>query len=86
MNILHHKYTEVKRTCTLQLTEIKMLRRERIAMLRKWENDAGNTVVETDDLVQKYKNRVSDLERKLKSEINKCYESVPVNVDCSSFG
>nr|XP_031835441.1 protein Spindly isoform X1 [Nomia melanderi] len=86
MNTLHHKYTEVKRTCTLQLAEIKMLRRERIAMLRKWENDAGNAVVETDDLIQKYKNRVSDLERKLKSEINKCHEPAPENLDCSSFG
>ncbi|KAF3421560.1 hypothetical protein E2986_02243 [Frieseomelitta varia] len=71
MNALREKYAELKRTCKLQIAEIKSLRTQRAAILRKLENDAHYTLTENMELVQKYKNRISDLENKLKSEIKR---------------
>ncbi|XP_012134667.2 spindle apparatus coiled-coil protein 1 spindly [Megachile rotundata] len=71
MNALREKYTEIKRVCKSQATEIKMLRAERAAAYRKWENDADQVSAVNDELIQKYKNRISDLESKLKLEIKK---------------
>ncbi|XP_029042642.1 protein Spindly-like [Osmia bicornis bicornis] len=69
MNTMREKYSEMKRLYKLQATEIKMLRAERIAALRKWENDAGDMSAMNDELIKKLKNRISDLENKLKLEI-----------------
>ncbi|XP_076648021.1 spindle apparatus coiled-coil protein 1 spindly isoform X2 [Halictus rubicundus] len=85
MNALHRKYTEVKRTCALQMAEIKMLKKERVSTLSEWENDAGNVSAEMEELLQKYKSRVSDLERKLKSEIKKNEQSDQENVESATF-
>nr|XP_034175441.1 protein Spindly [Osmia lignaria] len=69
MNTMREKYIEMKRLYKLQATEIKMLRAERIAALRKWENDADDMSAMNDELIKKLKNRISDLENKLKLEI-----------------
>lgn len=71
MKSLREKYTEMKRLYKLQATEIKMLRAERIAALRKWENDSNDMLAMNDELIKKLKNRISDLENKLKLEIKK---------------
>ncbi|KZC05431.1 Nuclear pore complex protein Nup98-Nup96 [Dufourea novaeangliae] len=86
MNTLRDKYTEVKRICKAQVAEIKTLRTERIAVLSKWENDTDHALAENNELIQKYKNRISDLERKLKSEIKKNDETKQLNFKDASFG
>ena len=72
MNTLREKYAEAKRTCKAQMAEIKILRAKRVETLGQWKNDADRTTwSENDQLIQKYKDRISDLEGKLKSEIKK---------------
>lgn len=85
MNLLREKYTEIKRICKLQMTEIKMLRAERVATLTKLENDRDHTLAENVDLIQRYKSRISDLETKLKSEIKKNDDSKQLNDTNTSF-
>ncbi|XP_053981412.1 protein Spindly [Hylaeus volcanicus] len=85
MNTLHKKYTEVKRLCKAQAAEIKVLRTERISALRKWENDMDHTLTENDELIRKYKNRISDLESKLKSVIKKNDDAEQSNSNDGSF-
>ncbi|OAD55098.1 hypothetical protein WN48_05572 [Eufriesea mexicana] len=85
MNLLREKYTEIKRICKTQITEIKMLRAERVATLTKLENDTDHTLAENEDLIQKYKSRISDLETKLKSEIKKNDDSKHLNDTNTSF-
>lgn len=87
MNALREKYAELKRTCKSQITEIKSLRTERVAILGKLENDARYTLTNTenDELIQKYKSRISDLENKLKSEIKRNSDSKESNCSDASF-
>lgn len=87
MNALREKYVELKRTCKSQITEIKSLRTERAAILGKLENDAHCTLTENEELIQKYKNRISNLENKLKSEIkrNSEFDSKQSNCSDASF-
>ena len=87
MNALREKYAELKRTCKSQIAEIKSLRTQRAAILGKLENDAHYTPTENEELVQKYKSRISDLENKLKSEIkrNSEFDSKQSNCSDASF-
>ncbi|KOX79244.1 hypothetical protein WN51_09045 [Melipona quadrifasciata] len=87
MNALREKYVELKRTCKSQITEIKSLRTERAAILGKLENDAHYTLTENEELIQKYKSRISNLENKLKSEIkrNSEFDSKQSNCSDASF-
>ncbi|CAK9828817.1 hypothetical protein ANTRET_LOCUS6270 [Anthophora retusa] len=85
MNVLRDKYAEIKRVCKSQMAEMKMLRAERAATLRKWENDVDHTLMENEQLIQKYKNRISDLENKLKSEIKKNDDSKQFKCTDASF-
>lgn len=63
------KYNEMKRMLNLKIIEIDLLRAEKAAMVKKWENDAIDTVQENANLLDKYKCRISDLEHKLKAEM-----------------
>lgn len=83
MNALREKYAELKRTCKSQITEIKSLRTQRAAILRKLENDAQYTLTENEELIKKYKSRVSDLENKLKSEMKRNSEFDTKQSNCS---
>ncbi|KAK1124573.1 hypothetical protein K0M31_020475 [Melipona bicolor] len=87
MNALREKYVELKHTCKSQITEIKSLRTERAAILGKLENDAHYTLTENEELIQKYKSRISNLENKLKSEIkrNSEFDSKQSNCSDASF-
>ncbi|CAD1469762.1 unnamed protein product, partial [Heterotrigona itama] len=85
MNALREKYAELKRTCKSQITEIKSLRTDRAATLRKLENDAHCTLTENEELIQKYKSRISDLENKLKCEIRRNSDSKQSNLGDASF-
>ncbi|XP_071872740.1 spindle apparatus coiled-coil protein 1 spindly isoform X2 [Bombus fervidus] len=85
MNVLREKYMELKRICKSQIMEIKKLRTERVATLRKLDNDADHTFTENEELIKKYKSRISDLENKLKIEIKKNSNSKQLNCSDTSF-
>ncbi|XP_033315644.1 spindle apparatus coiled-coil protein 1 spindly isoform X2 [Bombus vancouverensis nearcticus] len=85
MNVLREKYMELKRICKSQIMEIKKLRTERVATLRKLDNDADHTFIENEELIKKYKSRISDLENKLKIEIKKNSNSKQLNCSDTSF-
>ena len=80
MNALREKYAEAKRACKAQMAEIKVLRSKRVETLGKWKNDADRTRwSENEQLIQKYKDRISDLESKLKCEIKKNTDTKQLN-------
>ena len=80
MNMLREKYVEAKRTCKAQMAEIKILRAKRVEILGQWKNDADDTRwSENTQLLQKYKDRISDLEGKLKYEIKKTNDTKQLN-------
>lgn len=85
MNVLREKYTELKRIYKSQTAELKMLKAERVATFRKWENDTNYISTENEELFQKYKNRISDLESRLKCEIKK-NDSKQLDRSDTSFG
>ncbi|XP_006570533.1 protein Spindly [Apis mellifera] len=85
MNVLREKYMELKRVYKSQTAELKMLKAERVATFRKWENDTNHISTENEELIQKYKNRISDLESKLKCEIKK-NDSRQLDRSDTSFG
>ncbi|XP_017878463.1 protein Spindly [Ceratina calcarata] len=84
MSKLRDQYRVVKRICKSQIIEIKKLRAERTATLRQWEADFNNTL-ENEELIQKYKNRISDLESKLKTEIDKNTDSKEPDSTATNF-
>ncbi|KYN00058.1 PREDICTED: protein Spindly-like [Cyphomyrmex costatus] len=71
MKVLSTKYNEAKQALDLKTSEIKFLRAEKIAISKKWETDIIDTLQENADLLDKYKNRIFDLESKLKAEMRK---------------
>lgn len=71
MKTLSNKYNEAKRALNTKMTEVKLLRAEKIAMTRKWEFDAIDTLQENADLLNNYKSRIFDLENKLKAEMKR---------------
>ena len=80
MNTLREKYAEAKRTCKAQMAEIKVLRSKRVETLGQWKSDAERArLSENEQLIQKYKDRISDLEGKLKSEIKKNNDTKQLN-------
>ena len=84
MNTLREKYAEAKRMCKAQMAEIKILRAKRVETLGQWKNDADCTRwSENHQLIQKYKDRISDLEGKLNSEIKKNNDTKQLN-DCAN--
>ncbi|XP_060816799.1 protein Spindly [Bombus pascuorum] len=85
MNVLREKYMELKCICKSQIMEIKKLRTERVVTLRKLNNDADHTFTENEELIKKYKSRISDLENKLKIEIKKNSNSKQLNCSDTSF-
>lgn len=71
MKVLSNKYNEAKQALNMKMTEVKLLRAEKVTMARKWETDAIDTLQENTDLLNKYKSRIFDLENKLKAEMKK---------------
>lgn len=85
MNVLQDKYNEAKRALNKKLIEIKSLRAEKAAMVRKWETDAIDTLQENADLLDKYKSRIFELENKLKVEMKKNSQVEEVRFDGDNF-
>lgn len=69
--MLSNKYNEAKQALNMKMTEVKLLRVEKVTMARKWETDVIDTLQENTDLLNKYKSRIFDLENKLKAEMKK---------------
>lgn len=68
---LHNKYQETKQEINAKSIEIKMLKAENNAMIKKWENSEIDTLQEKANLLEMYKSRVFNLETKLKTEMKK---------------
>ncbi|XP_076633169.1 spindle apparatus coiled-coil protein 1 spindly [Colletes latitarsis] len=85
MKTLHEKYIQIKRMCMSQVAEIKVLRTKQVSAFRKWETDTDHILTEKDELIEKYKNRVLDLESKLKFEIKKNDDAKHLNCNDASF-
>lgn len=85
MNVLQDKYNEAKRTLNKKTNEIKSLRAEKAAMVRKWETDAIDTLQENSDLLEKYKSRIFELENKLKIEMKKNTQAEEVQFTGDNF-
>ncbi|XP_032674380.1 protein Spindly-like [Odontomachus brunneus] len=85
MNVLQDKYNEAKRVLNKKTNEIKSLRVEKAAMIRKWETDAIDTLQENADLLEKYKSRIFELENKLKVEMKKNNQAEEVRFDGDNF-
>lgn len=71
LKILQNKYQEAKHEISSKSVEIKVLKAENNAMLKKWESSEIDTLQEKANLLEMYKSRVFDLETKLKAEIRK---------------
>lgn len=71
MKVLQDKYNEAKSALNTKMSEIKILKAEKAAMIRKWETDTIDTLQENVNLLDKYKSRIFELENKLKIEIKR---------------
>lgn len=71
MNSMRASYHEMKRSYLAKENEIKVLKTERAALIRKWEDSSVEAVEQETALVDAYKNRIADLEKKLKEEQKK---------------
>jgi len=71
MKLLSNKYNEAKQELNSKMMEIKLLKAEKFAMIRKWETDKIDTVQENTDFINKCKSRIFDLQYKLKAEMKK---------------
>lgn len=69
MKVLTSKYSEAKRLLNVKTAEIMLLRAEKSAMAKKWENDVIDTLQENADLLDMYRKRIFDLETKLKIQM-----------------
>lgn len=68
LKALQCKNIDLKQALNTKANEVKLLRAEKNAMIRKWETDAIDTLQEKSDLLNNYKSRVLDLEKTLKAE------------------
>ena len=71
MNMMRTRYLEMKRSYFSKENEIKVLKTERAALIRKWEDASIDAVEQETKLIDAYKNRIADLENKLKEEQKK---------------
>lgn len=85
MNVLQDKYKETKQALNKKTNEIKALRAEKAAMVRKWETDAIDALQENADLLDKYKSRIFELENKLKAEMKRNNQPEEVRFDGDNF-
>lgn len=69
MSSMKTKYYEAKRVVDSKDREIQSLKIELAAVLRKFEDDTAETLQQNVSLSDKYKNRISELEIKLKHKI-----------------
>lgn len=68
IHTLQKKYEEMKNLHNARAIEMKALKIEHTEMLRKWKNNIVVTHRADFELICKYKNRIEDLENKLKTE------------------
>ncbi|XP_036142659.1 protein Spindly [Monomorium pharaonis] len=71
MKVMTNKYNETKRALNVKIAELNTLRAEKFKVTKKWEADMNDTLQEKEDLLNKYKSRIFDLEKKLKVEMKK---------------
>ncbi|XP_025986220.2 protein Spindly [Solenopsis invicta] len=71
IKVITNKYNEVKRALNTKTAELSTLRAEKFKVTKQWEADMYDTLQENEDLLNKYKSRVFDLEKKLKAEMKK---------------
>ncbi|KAL2715863.1 spindle pole body component 110-like [Vespula squamosa] len=64
VTILKKKYDELKQAYDIKTEEVKTLKTEKASILRKWD-ECVNIFSEDNELINKYKNRIRDLEKKL---------------------
>ncbi|KAF7404674.1 hypothetical protein HZH66_003580 [Vespula vulgaris] len=64
VTILKKKYDELKQAYDIKAEEVRTLKTEKASILRKW-NECVNIFSEDNELINKYKNRIRDLEKKL---------------------
>ncbi|XP_035738319.1 spindle pole body component 110-like [Vespa mandarinia] len=64
VTILKKKYDELKQAYDIKAEEVKTLKIEKASILRKWD-EYVNIFSEDNELINKYKNRIRDLEKKL---------------------
>nr|KAF7431454.1 hypothetical protein H0235_004378 [Vespula pensylvanica] len=64
ITILKKKYDELKQAYDIKAEEVRTLKTEKASILRKW-NECVNIFSEDNELINKYKNRIRDLEKKL---------------------
>lgn len=83
MKVLLNKYNETKQALNTTMAEVKLLRTER--MSRKWETDLIDTLQGKEDLLNKYKSRIFDLEKKLKIEMKKNEQVEETQIIDNSF-
>lgn len=85
MKALQNKYIEAKQILNTKMNEIKILRAEKAAMVRKWETDAVDTLQENTDLLDKYKSKLFELENKLKTEMKRNSQMIDEQSTNDSF-
>lgn len=85
LKALQSKNIDIKRALNTKINEVKLLRAEKNAMIRKWETDAIDTLQEKSDLLNNYKSRIVDLENKLKAERKKTNQMTEISLTDDSF-
>ena len=71
MNTMRASYHEMKRSYLFKENEIKVLKTERAALIRKWEDSSIEAVEQESILIDAYKSRIANLEQKVKEEQKK---------------
>ncbi|XP_015119456.1 protein Spindly [Diachasma alloeum] len=67
-------YNEAKRVVSIKDAEIRSLKAEKSALIRKWEDDKVDSHYRDTKLMDKYKERISELEQKLQNQKDKTNE------------
>ncbi|XP_011303887.1 protein Spindly [Fopius arisanus] len=71
MLVLRKSYHEAKRVVAIKDAEIRSLKIDKSALMRKWEDDKVDSHYRDTKLMEKYKERIAELEQKLQTEKNK---------------
>uniref|UniRef100_A0A0C9RE57 Ccdc99_0 protein n=1 Tax=Fopius arisanus TaxID=64838 RepID=A0A0C9RE57_9HYME len=68
MLVLRKSYHEAKRVVAIKDAEIRSLKIDKSALMRKWEDDKVDSHYRDTKLMEKYKERIAELEQKLQTE------------------
>ncbi|XP_063975647.1 protein Spindly [Diachasmimorpha longicaudata] len=71
MLTIRQGYNEAKRVVSIKDAEIRSLKADKSALIRKWEDDKIDSHYRDTKLMDKYKERISELEQKLESQKEK---------------